>query len=324
MPPERDCEQLAADQHGVLSRRQALAAGMSRRAITGRVSSGRWRVVHTGVYVPRPVPSSWHQRLMAAVLCGGESAVASHRSAAALWCLDGVERPHPEISIRAGRRIEGVIVHRRRPSDDPPVTVIDRIPVTGIERTLLDLAGVMPTLEAGRALDDALRRRLTKISEIRRMLLELPKGRAGRRMLRRLIEDRDEHDALLESRLEAALLHVLRKHGVEAPVPQFEVRDGSFLVGRVDFAYPSRRIGIEADGYRWHASPERWRRDLRRENRLKLLGWTLLRFTWEDVHDRPELVASQVRAALAEARGIDRRRDEPYTPSRMTELQPRT
>ncbi|MGH2684207.1 MAG: endonuclease domain-containing protein [Actinomycetota bacterium] len=70
-------------------------------------------------------------------------------------------------------------------------------------------------------------------------------------------------------------------------------------MGRLDFAYPPSRIGIEADGYRWHGGRERWVRDVRRENRLKLLGWTLLRFTWEDVRDRPELLASQVRAALA-------------------------
>jgi very-short-patch-repair endonuclease len=81
-------------------------------------------------------------------------------------------------------------------------------------------------------------------------------------------------------------------------VAQFPVLDDRVFVARLDFAYPAIRVGIEADGYRWHGNPEDWRRDLRRENRLKLLGWTLLRFSWEDVHDRPELVASQVRAAL--------------------------
>jgi very-short-patch-repair endonuclease len=28
------------------------------------------------------------------------------------------------------------------------------------------------------------------------------------------------------------------------------------------------------------------------------MGWTLLRFTWEDIHDHPETVASHIHAAL--------------------------
>jgi very-short-patch-repair endonuclease len=55
------------------------------------------------------------------------------------------------------------------------------------------------------------------------------------------------------------------------------------------------------DGYRWHAGREQWSRDLRRENQLKLRGWTLLRFSWEDVHGRPRTVANQVRSALGRA-----------------------
>jgi very-short-patch-repair endonuclease len=77
--------------------------------------------------------------------------------------------------------------------------------------------------------------------------------------------------------------------------------NGAAFVARLDFAYPSHRVAVETDGYRWHGSVERWRRDLRRENRLKLLGWTVLRFSWEDVQDRAELVSSQIRAALGDS-----------------------
>jgi very-short-patch-repair endonuclease len=82
------------------------------------------------------------------------------------------------------------------------------------------------------------------------------------------------------------------------PVPQYQVVENGIPIARLDFAYPIHRLGIEADGYRWHSGVQRWQEDLRRENRLKLLGWTLLRFSWTDVKERPELVASQVRSAL--------------------------
>lgn len=299
MKPAEGCDRLAAGQHGVLSRDQALETGLTERAIDRRVASGRWNVVHAGVYAPGPMSCSWHQRLMGAILSGGPSALASHRSAAVLWRLDGVEERPVELSVKAGRRIRGAIVHRRRPTDDPAAAVLDGIPATGIDRTLLDLGAVMSPRRAGLALDDALRRRLTTLDAVREMVSGT-RGRAGTRTLRQLLNARDDRDGILESRLESALLRLIRDRGLPIPVPQYRVMEGDSLVARIDFAYPWCRVGIEADGYRWHAGLERWKRDLRRENRLKVLGWTLLRFSWEDVHGRPGTVASHVRAALAQ------------------------
>jgi very-short-patch-repair endonuclease len=291
------CDRLAANQHGVLSREQALVAGLSNGAISRRVTSGRWRVLHAGVYALRAVPTSWEQRLMAAILCGGPTALASHRSAAAIRRLDGVDERPVEISIKTGRRIRGTIVHRRRPTDDPAVEVLGGIPVTGVERTLLDLAAVVTPQRAGLALDDALRRDLTTLDALR-VALPTRRGRAGSAILRQLLDARDERDAVLESRLESSLLRLLRDHHLPLPIPQHRVTLAGELVARLDFAYPSHRLAIEADGYRWHGGRERWRKDVRRENRLKLMGWTLLRFSWEDVHDQPEAVAGSIRAAL--------------------------
>jgi hypothetical protein len=296
---EAACDAVAADQHGVVSRRQALDAGLTPRMIERRVSSGRWRVVLPGVYVLRPVPPSWHQRLTAAVLSGGPLAVVSHRSAAALWELDGFEGQPVEISVTTGQRVAGAVVHRRRPTDDTRPRRISGIPVTGVDRTLLDVAAVAPDRRVGSALDDALRRRLTTLLELTSMLDSLgPRGRTGSRTLSRLVAVRDQRAELLESPLESAVLGLLRDHGLPLPIPQHRVMDGGDPVARLDLAYPELRLGIEVDGYRWHAGHERWANDLRRENRLKLLGWTLLRFSWSDVTERPETVASQVRMAL--------------------------
>ena len=297
MEPASECDRLAAVQYGVLSREQALAAGLSKRAIGRRLASGYWRLSQPGVYVARTVPSSWNQRLVSAILCGGPTALASHRSAAALRRLDGIEEGAIEISVKAGRRIRGAVVHRRRATDDPEVVVVDGIPATGIERTLLDLAAVVSPRRAGLALDDALRQKLTSL-EAMRELVSGPKGRVGTRMLKKLLDSRDQRDAQLESRLESAMLRLLRRHGLPLPVPQHPVVQDGKVVARLDFAYPALRLGIETDGYRWHGGAERWRRGLRRDNQLKLMGWTLLRFSWEDVHDRPEMVASQIRGAL--------------------------
>lgn len=173
---------------------------------------------------------------------------------------------------------------------------MDGIPATAIERTLVDLAAVMAPVRVGRALDEALRRGDTTLFLLRE---EIPSsGRSGRGTLRRLLEARDDRDARVESRLEAMMLQLLRQAGIPLPLPQHRVIEDGVTIARLDFAYPAYRLGIEVDGYRWHSGVQRWREDLRRENRLKLLGWTLLRFSWADVEEQPERVVSQIRAGL--------------------------
>jgi very-short-patch-repair endonuclease len=85
------------------------------------------------------------------------------------------------------------------------------------------------------------------------------------------------------------------------PARQHEVRDRrGRLVARLDFAYPRARLGIEADGYRFHSGRRVWTRDIERHNALIELGWTVLRFTWEDLQRREAAVAGRVRRFLSE------------------------
>lgn len=294
-----ECDRILAEQHGVISRKQALAAGLGIKAIESRVSSGRWRSLHPGVYAPALVPDSWYRNLMAAVLSGGEAAFASHRSAGLLWRLEGIERGAVELSITSGRHIKGALVHRRSRSDAPRVVPKDGIPVSDIDRTLIDLAAVSSPARVGLALDEALRRGQTSLERLTERLDSLnSKGRRGAAALRRHIDQRDETDSTVESRLEASLLGLLRASGLPVPLPQYAVIVDGEVVARLDFAYPSVRLGIETDGYRWHGGRDRWARDMRRENRLKLLGWTILRFSWDDMRRRPQIVADQIEAAL--------------------------
>lgn len=88
---EREIAKLACSQYGVISRDQALEVGLSESAIKAALRSGRWGPKLRGVYVVAGSPNSWNQDLMAACLFGGESTVASHRSAARLLGLAGFE-----------------------------------------------------------------------------------------------------------------------------------------------------------------------------------------------------------------------------------------
>jgi very-short-patch-repair endonuclease len=214
------------------------------------------------------------------------------------WGRDGIEGRPIEVSRPHARRVKGIILHRLAAGDRPETAVIERIPVTEIRRTIVDLAAVLPPSRLALALDSALRRGLITLPRLMQMI-ESQAGRTGLASLRRIIKQRDERDTRAESRLESDVLALLRARRFPLPLTQYRVEADGEVVARLDFAYPEFRLGIEADGYRWHAGRERWAQDMRRENRLKLLGWTLLRFSWEDVHERPETVAEQVQMALA-------------------------
>ncbi len=98
--------------------------------------------------------------------------------------------------------------------------------------------------------------------------------------------------------METRLRLALTRGGLPLPVLQHRVCDGyGNFVARLDLAYVEARLGIEYDSER-HWDPKVIRRDLRRQNALQALGWSLLRFTADDVlHNRARLVA-QVAASL--------------------------
>jgi len=145
-------------------------------------------------------------------------------------------------------------------------------------------------------LDDARRRGLLTLGEFARRVDDLGvRGRKGIRLARALLVDRDAPPA---SVFESRLARLLDDPGLARPVRGF-----SLVVGReryqLDFAYPDRRICIEADSEAFHLDLASFQRDRQRQNALVLAGWTVLRFTWRDLHDRPERLVSQVRHALA-------------------------
>jgi hypothetical protein len=72
-------------QHGNVTRRQLLEAGLSKGGIEKRLENGSFVVRHRAVYALAPARQDPPALIAAAVLAGGPNAVASHFSAAWLW-----------------------------------------------------------------------------------------------------------------------------------------------------------------------------------------------------------------------------------------------
>ena len=172
--------------------------------------------------------------------------------------------------------------------------VEDGLRVTSAVRTAVDLARVLPTIEALVTADSALRLGLVEEHELRQRLLTAD-GQAAARL--RLV---GRHvDPLSGSVLESALRWRFAEGGLPTPLAQYRIchEDGS-EVARVDFCWPDQRLVVEADGYAFHSDRFAYRRDRERWNELTRLGWRILRFTWEDVRTRPAHVTGLTRWCL--------------------------
>ena len=90
--------EVAAAQHMILTTTQAQACGLSKSSIHRLVKSGEWQSVFPRVVAATSLELSSRQQLAAACMWAGAGAAASHRSAGALWELDGVESPTIEIT----------------------------------------------------------------------------------------------------------------------------------------------------------------------------------------------------------------------------------
>jgi very-short-patch-repair endonuclease len=285
---------LAATQHGVAARQQLLAAGVPRRAIEHRLAAGRLLRIHAGVYSLAGTQLSPLQHLMAAALAAGTGAVVSHRGAAFLHGLPGIE-PQADVSVEAARapKIRGVAVHRVTRLGRPDTGAVGGIPCTRPARTLLDLAGVLPPATLEVALDDALSRRLVSCAYLWRRIEALGRqGRAGAGVLNDLLADRTSDRPRSQSTFERRLFALLRAAGLPLPCTQHEVRLDGGRRAFLDFAYPDVLFAIEADSYRHHSSRTDWSRDRTRNNLLIAAGWRILPVTWDDLVLRPtELVA---------------------------------
>ena len=275
--------------------------GYSDSAIGARVKRGEWITVRRGVYRSGIGPITNLQQIMAAVLTLGPRAVASHRAAAFLHQLDGIDDPVVELSVAGPcSSPAGMTIHRVRDLSACDLTQVQRIPATTVTRCLVDLGAVVKEEVVELALEDALRKRVTTIPRLEWRIEELCRqGRRGCRSLKRVLARRDPKAQPTESALEGRLERLLRAYGLPAPVRQFEVRDNGKVVARLDFAFPEQRIAIEADSYRWHSGRIPWERELNRRNELQRRGWFVIHITHRQIRDQPARVIENILDALA-------------------------
>jgi hypothetical protein len=287
-------------QHGLITRRQATDAGLSRSAIRHRLAIGTWTDCGHGIYRVAAAPVTPQSRLLERVLGCGAGALASHRSAAALLGIPGFRVEDHDVTVTPdGPRRDGFPVHE---SDCMPAhhrRVVDGISCTSVARTIFDLCGMFGFRRIGRsarALDTVLARRMVTVAALWRVLDELAvQGRAGAASLRVLLLERGGRAAAPESELERRFLRLVGEAGLPEPELQVDVGDADAWIGRVDFLFRAARLVVEVDGRLAHESLLDVASDRRRDAALAAAGFRVERCTWHDVTTAPETVLRRLR-----------------------------
>jgi len=236
---------------------------------------------------------------MGAVLACGPGAGLSHRAALALWDLGRSESGLIDVTVpgRTGRRGPlGLRVHRSKLLQEGDMTEVDGIAVTSLAWTVVDYAAISNRRQV-RLVLEALERRRIYIGRELNDLLERTPNRKGVKTVRAAIADIKGPAPWIQSQLEENFRELIRRS--DLPEPEANV----FVEGElVDALWRQERVIVELDGFAFHKSRAQCEADRRRDAKLQVAGYRVLRITQERLQNEPEVVLAEIRALLSSAR----------------------
>ena len=275
---ERRLGRLAARQLGLFTRTQAVDCGYSDFQIRRRLARDEWQQVCGSVLAFRG------RQLTAPVLAAATHLTVPGSVIAGRWLWTG---PTGRSSFPGVRVL-------RDPLRTDDIWIADGMRITCPARTVVDCMRLLPDDAALTLADRALQRGWISVGELRGRVREMV-GRHGTPRLARLASAATDGTRSAAERVMAGLL---RRAGITGWVPNAAITDGAGLIGYGDFTFAGLRLVIEIDGQAFHTDASRFQRDRARQNRLVAAGWTVLRFTWADLRDRPNRVTVEIRTMI--------------------------
>jgi very-short-patch-repair endonuclease len=281
--------------HGVISRAEAIAAGLPVSQVDRRVRRRQWRP--SGFPGWMIVSDRWddplsHLTCAIAALDG----VAWRRSAMALQGL-GPHPPKPEVLARQDR--SGVARSGRYEPSIWTVTCIAGLRCLTFEDTVASMAGVSHPDRFDELVDAVILDGRTDWPRLAAAFRRVRRrGRLGSAQLGRVLEERRGEEAVPLSQWSRKFVRALRDAGLPKPQMEWRVEQAGHLLAQVDLAYPDRRYAIELDSLAYHLHPKAFEDDRRRDADLAGAGWLVRRFTWKQFDRRFSWVLRVIRADL--------------------------
>jgi hypothetical protein len=288
-----------------------LAAGVTEGQLRAAVRSGAMmRVRHGVVAVSAEREGTWpahevtlvdkrrlHRELVvAAVAATGPDAKVSHASAGMLHGLPslrpGAVPARPILAVPSHGRIRTGIHVRLATIPEEDIDVVDGVPCTGLARTALDMSRFRPLHESLVVMDAVAARE--GVAALRSSFDRM----VGRYGMKGLAEAIALADPRAESPLESASRGYL--HEVHLPLPELQawIRGADARSYRVDFLWRDRRVVGEADGWAKYTDLRDLREEKRREDALRSAGFSVVRWTSDELWRTPDTVMARIRRAL--------------------------
>ncbi len=285
-------------QRGLITAREARAAGLTYRQIEHRVTTGAWKRQRNGVYLLATTAVDWETRLRRAVL--GRRCLASHRSASVLWGLGVFNEPRPEISVPRGvHKATDAIIHKTAQWDLRDEITRRGMPCTGLERTIIDCAAECDLDTTERLAESAIRQELTTWHQLEAAAqAHAGRGRRGPANIARLIDRRRQVLEVARSDFGLRVRQVLVAAGVSEPALEHQVVSptGKHLL-YLDAAWPQHMKAWELDSRKWHSGIDHFENDRAKRNAVKAQGWTIQEITWK-MFKEPASLAEMARDFL--------------------------
>jgi predicted transcriptional regulator of viral defense system len=270
--PQQEVADLARRQYGIVDHAELLGVGLSASAIHRWAADGRLHRLYRGVYAVGHTAVTGHGLWLAAVKACGPEAVLSHQSAAALWNLRASSSPFIDVTTPRRASPDGIRVHRVRQLHPEDRAVIDRIPVTSLARTLLDMADVLSVRQLIRAIEQAERLRLFDLNATKRLLAR-SNGRRVKTLQAAIAAVKGEPPRV-NSDWERDLLDFCDDHDI--PKPELNVIVEGY---EVDALWREKKLIVELDSYAFHRSLRAFEHDRRKYATLQLAGYLVLPLT---------------------------------------------
>lgn len=289
---------LARRRSGVITAAEAYAHGITKSQVEALVRSATWSALGRGTYLlsawRAPGGPTLAQRSWSAVLRSGSGAVVCGAAGWRLHGLDGapedavIDVVMPAASTRHQTSDRRYSWFELGPGD---VVVIDGIHVLSVERLLIEASRTASRAMFVSMLDSALHHQRLSVE--------------GLEALRPSFAPRvADWIGLADGRSESALETHVRLIAVDGAVPPSDLNHtvwkGKTPIARIDLVWfrDARKVGLEADGKKFHSAPEPLYRDRARQAELTARGWVIVRVTWWDVINRPGWVLEQIRVHL--------------------------
>jgi very-short-patch-repair endonuclease len=233
---------------------------------------------------------------MAAVLFRGGGALISHQSAIWLWGMEQKLEIPVHVSVRwRGHSQDTIGLHHCPALRIEDIAETERLPVTGVARTLLDYASDAKALRLERAIDRADRLGILDLLAVDRIAEEVRGHRGRARLLRAMTIYREK--GFTRSGGEKRMLAALADAGVERPLVN------NFIEAyELDFYWPRERLVVELDSWEHHRSRRSFEEDRDRQEKLSMAGIETIRITGTRLRREPRKVAMRIGAHLERRR----------------------